>query len=50
MGMNGLGAPVLEAYSGGYDPERYQKPFRNEEEFDDWSEDLDDGCTDEGEE
>ena len=40
--MSGLGAPVLEAYSGGYDPDRYQPTdhLHLEDSFDDRSDDF----------
>jgi hypothetical protein len=41
--MSGLGAPVLEAYSAGYDPERYypREHPHLEDSFDDWSDNKD---------
>lgn len=41
--MSGLGAPVLEAYSAGYDPEKHRGRsyrFEREDEFDDWSDEV----------
>lgn len=51
MPNSGLGPPVLEAYAGGYDPERYRRPDRLEENLEeefDWGDVDDDDSEEEG--
>ena len=49
--MAGLGGPILEAYAGGYDPDRYRRREENVVYYNpkDWSEDEDDGEEEEAE-